>query len=217
MDEGPDKKRVKILPVFFLVAMALMFLDLFMFAWSCRSFMSGARGDNGVLRDLPVIQDEAIVVLTGDSGRIPKAFEILRNRRSPWLIISGANKKVALAELVNQQGDSSWNIHEVWEKVVMESRSNSTVDNAVESRALLNAKKIKRVILVTSDYHMYRTLKIFNQYAPEFQYLPVTVPSELSKEFDLFSSQTVTGLWKLWVEYVKLNSFRLRRIIYFLE
>lgn len=179
--------------------------------------MSGTRGETGILRDLPVSSDEAIVVLTGDSGRIPKAFEILRNRRSPWLIISGANKKVALAELVNQQGDSSLNIHEVWERVVVESRSSSTVDNAVESRALLNDRKIKRVILVTSDYHMYRTLKVFNVYAPEFQYLPVTVPSELSKEFDLFSSQTVTGLWKLWVEYVKLNSFRLRRIIYIFE
>ncbi len=203
----------KILIVAFCVAISVTLLDLVHFAWDCRAFMEGEDGDVARLDALPVSPDEAIVVLTGDSGRIPKAFEILRRRRSPWLIISGANKKVALAELVNQQGDSSTNIHEVWQRVVMESRSNSTVDNAVESHQLLTERKMKRVILVTSDYHMVRTLKIFNRYAPEFQYFPFPVPSELSKKFDFFSSHTMTGFWKLWVEYVKLNVYRAQHLI----
>ncbi len=209
---GEGKKRLRIFSTLLLLIVALTLFDLFWFAWDCRAFVGGNGSEFGVLGDLPVTPDEAIVVLTGDSRRIAKAFELLRKRHSPWLIISGANKKVALAELVNQQGDSSWNIHEVWEKVVMESRSNSTVDNAKESREILNERKVHRVILVTSDYHMVRTLRIFNKYAPEFTYLPIPVPSEISREFDLFSSHTMTGLWKLWVEYLKLNYFRLLQI-----
>ncbi len=205
-------RKGKFLIVAFSVAVVITLMDLVHFAWECREFMEEENGEVARLDSLTVTVDEAILVLTGDSGRIPKAFEILRKRRSPWLIISGANKKVALAELVNQQGDSSTNIHEVWQRVVMESRSNSTVDNAVESRLLLSERKIKRVILVTSDYHMVRTLKIFNRYAPEFQYFPFPVPSELAKKFDLFSSHTMTGVWKLWVEYVKLNAYRAQHL-----
>jgi uncharacterized SAM-binding protein YcdF (DUF218 family) len=121
---------------------------------------------------------EAIVVLTGDIRRIPKAIELLRKRDSEVLIISGTAKGVSLTEVVNRQGDASTHIHEVWDKIVLDAESTSTLENAEKSGALLQQRRLSHLVLVTSDYHMDRALAVFVRALPGRDILGFSVQSQ---------------------------------------
>jgi uncharacterized SAM-binding protein YcdF (DUF218 family) len=111
----------------------------------------------------PAKGQEAIVVLTGDKLRIPKAIELLKNKKQDYLIISGTAKGISLVDLVNQQFGSAENVQQIWENIIIESASSSTLENALETKKILENKKIQSFILVTSDYHLYRAHLIFKK------------------------------------------------------
>lgn len=187
---------------------AWLVVDMAKFGWWCRYYSAQAKLGPQAL-SFPSGEGEAIVVLTGDHSRIPRALELLRVRSSPLLIISGTKKGTRLTELVNQQGASAAvNIHELWKKIVLESRSSSTIENAQESAKLLAARKVTRVILVTSDYHMHRSVAIFRAIAPGYDYHEYPVASEVAELSFSPDARTFTALWKLWIEYWKYFLFR---------
>ena len=155
---------------------------------------------------------EAIVVLTGEKRRIPEAMELLRQRESEKLIISGVHGGVPLIDVVNRQEGASFRIHETWERIEMESDSLSTIENAEKSAAILKKHKLEKIILVTSDYHMPRSLKIFEDALPGYEVHAYPIRSVFS---DLvFEKQfTVANLRKLATESFKylLYTFGLYR------
>jgi len=126
-----------------------------------------------------VSASEAIVVLTGDKRRIPKAVELLRARKSPKLLISGVYKGVTLSAIINAQEGSSTNVQEIWKHIILESKSTSTIGNAKESGKVLKKNQITRVILVTSDFHMMRSLILFKRISPWVEYIPYPVVYEI--------------------------------------
>ena len=159
--------------------------------------------------------EEAIVVLTGDGGRIPKGIELLRQRQSPVLLISGAGKGATLRNLVNQQGQSAAHIHEVWDRILVESDSQTTVENAIISKRLLSPRQVKRIILVTSDYHMWRATRIFKAVYPEVEYFEFPVSSsvaDLANYPQAKMSLAMEGIWRLFSEYGRTLLFRLNRL-----
>lgn len=156
----------------------------------------------------PKIDSEAIVVLTGDQRRIPKAIELLRNRGSSVLIISGTGKGTTLTDLVNVQGDAILHVPEVWGKIILESKSSSTVENAIETGKILSERKISRVILTTSDYHLWRSQLIFKKYLPQYDYFLYPVASVLG-DISWGSLEMWLVSWlRLFTEYVKWAFFR---------
>lgn len=160
----------------FLLACVALLVDCMRF-WMVYGYWSN-RADLGLGQVASVAAPaEAIVVLTGDGGRIPKAIELLNKRESDILIISGTAKGITLTELVNRQGDSSMHIREVWDKVVLDSVSTSTLENAEKSGALLRERRLRHLVLVTSDYHMDRALAVFVRALPGFDILGYAVSS----------------------------------------
>lgn len=148
---------------------------------------------------------EAIIVLTGDRVRIPKAFQLMHSRKSEWLIISGAGRGITLTEVVNQQGGGSADsIHTVWERIILESRSASTIENGIESAKIARQRQVKSLVLVTSDYHMQRAATIFRKLIPEIPVFEFPVSSgvfvpEFSKFFRI--------LWIVGLEYWKYRLY----------
>lgn len=195
--------RMRRVLLLFITIATLQVWDILRFASTCREY---AAQEDRVISDPG--QAQAIVVLTGDKNRIPKALELLHSRGSRFLIISGTHREVSLTELVNQQGRSAVNIHEVWKKIILESKSSSTVENAQESAAILTKNKIQTVILVTSEYHMERSLLIFKRVLPGMRYIAVPTPSEVSEIGWLFSHVSLTGMSKFLIEYWKLRVFQ---------
>lgn len=196
MLETPPKKRtaLKVALAAIAVGLVIFLWDLYAFSRTCDQWADVGRSGTYALP--PVSSHEAIVVLTGDRRRIPKALELLRSRGSPLLLISGTGKGISLTELVNQQGDSAVKIHEHWEKIVLEDKSTSTIQNARNSSKVLHEKGVKRIILVTSEYHMNRSLMIFKKAVPDAEIFAYPVASD-------YSQKSLTGLWFFWLEYWK--------------
>jgi uncharacterized SAM-binding protein YcdF (DUF218 family) len=128
----------------------------------------------------PPVADEAIVVVTGDTRRIPRALALLAERDAPLLVISGVQPGVTLHQLL---GASAFLPKALLERIVIEAEAASTRDNAGRTRPLLKERHVRRVILVTSDYHMYRTLRAFESIAKDFEYVPYPVSSETGDRF----------------------------------
>lgn len=188
----------------------LLFLgaQLYRFGTQCAFYARAARAGLALL-PTDVSPNEAIVVLTGAGKRIPKALELLRTRRSPLLIISGAGKGTTLTDLVNQQGDAALRIHEVWGKILVESRSSSTIENAQETAEIVKKRGISRLILVTSEFHMPRASEIFHRIMPWETIIEYPIASDVSQIRMNFSSRTLNGLWYFWWEFLKNRLYRL--------
>jgi uncharacterized SAM-binding protein YcdF (DUF218 family) len=165
-------------------------------AWDLSRFIARYESEATLTAPLPkeTSLNEAIVVLTGDKGRIPKALELLRERGSPLLIISGVGKGATLVDVINNQGGAAGNIRELWNRIELEAKSQSTIENVYESGKILLEKKNKRVILVTSDYHMPRSLGIFRRVLPQQEIFPYPIKSDNS-------------FWYNWNEYWKNRIF----------
>lgn len=199
--------KLKWIPWLLLGIFAAFFIDFAFFFIQCRGFSEQSLLGIDQLKT-PKIENEAIVVLTGDRNRIPRAVELLRQRDSKLLLISGGGKGIKLVELVNFQLDSKENMQEIWKKIILESNSTTTIENAIESQKILSLQKIGRVILITSEYHMPRSLIIFRTIAPELEYLPYPTPSELSQYGILHPEKFFDAFLKVFAEYWKLFLFK---------
>ncbi|MCB0406066.1 MAG: YdcF family protein, partial [Bdellovibrionales bacterium] len=110
----------------------LLAVDFAWFWMSCRAYTDSAETGTGIEMVAPTPQ-EAIVVLAGDSNRIPTALRLLRERNGPLVLLSGVEPGIPLVEIVNSQGSSTVDIHKTWERIVTESRSRTTIENAEEA------------------------------------------------------------------------------------
>ncbi len=102
---------------------------------------------------------DAVVVLAGDVGRIQKAINVFTEMRAQYLLISGVGKKFQIEKYAPNQKKNP--------NVIIENTSTSTVENAIECEKLLRQFSVRNILLVTSDYHMYRSLYIFKKILPK--------------------------------------------------
>jgi len=158
--------------------------------------------------------NEGMVVLTGDRNRIRVAMELLLQRGSQFLIISGIGKGATLTDLINAQTLGSLDLKTIWEKTILEAQSTSTIENAIECSKILRSKKVTRVILVTSDYHMSRSLALFKKFSPEIDYVVHPTPSEFTEALQGKMDHAFEGLYKFIYEFLKdsLFTFYLLRV-----
>ena len=151
--------------------------------------------------------DTGLVVLTGDRKRIKVALELLIQKEGQFLIISGIGKGATLTDLINAQTESPIDLKIIWEKIILESQSTSTIENAIECAKILRSKKVTRVILVTSDYHMSRSLALFKKFSPEIEYLIHPTPSDFTDALHGNMDHALEGLYKFIIEFLKDSLF----------
>ncbi|MBI5894408.1 MAG: YdcF family protein [Deltaproteobacteria bacterium] len=107
------------------------------------------------------LESDAIVVLTGGMGRVEEGALLLLNGRAHHLILSGVNKESDLRAILFKTRlnvDAS--------KAILESNSTNTYENAVEAAKIIRHKNFKKIILVTSQYHMKRAFYTFRKIIP---------------------------------------------------
>jgi uncharacterized SAM-binding protein YcdF (DUF218 family) len=103
---------------------------------------------------------DAAVVLTGASGRIEHAVDVLRQGKAGKLLIAGADPLVTKVDLARRIPGSA--------KVIkccvdLGSESVDTRTNAEEAQRWLDRHKFKSVRLITSDWHMRRARYEFDK------------------------------------------------------
>lgn len=123
-----------------------------------------------------------IVILTGGNGRLEYSLQLLAERKAKHLFISGVGENVSIADILHQVPD------EIRKKiqesdVILGHHAENTIGNAQEVKDWLESSEnqnlnYKNIILVTSNYHMPRSLLELKTALPTFSITsaPVIVP-----------------------------------------
>lgn len=112
---------------------------------------------------------DAIIVLTGGSLRLEKGFELLAARMADRLLVSGVDKAISLDELLRVAGVAPADLECC---VTLGYMAEDTGSNAIESAVWIRSNKVTSVRLVTSSYHMPRSLLEFHATVPGVEIVP---------------------------------------------
>jgi uncharacterized SAM-binding protein YcdF (DUF218 family) len=129
----------------------------------------------------PARRTDAIVVLTGGSGRLRQAFELLEQDRAQQLFVSGVERSVEVAELLRINRIAP---PELACCVVLGYKAGDTRGNALETAAWMGEQGFASLRLVTATYHMPRSLLEFRYAMPEIEILPHPVFTKSFKQAD---------------------------------
>ncbi len=119
----------------------------------------------------------AIVVLTGGAGRVEHGIRLLLDGKAEKLFVSGANKEVTYDDIIRFTPKSSREkIRKMaTKKIVLGSNAENTIGNAEETKQWLAGKKFRSILLVTSHYHMPRSMSEFKALMPDLIIIPEPV------------------------------------------
>lgn len=125
------------------------------------------------------LRAQAIVVLTGGANRINTGFDLLSRDIAKHLFITGVNKGISKAEIM-ESADIEIDEELLECCVHLGHKATNTKENASEAyRLIQNKGSIQSLILVTSDYHMPRSMYEFSTRFDKVKITPITVKSGL--------------------------------------
>ncbi len=117
---------------------------------------------------------EAIIALTGGRNRIAEAVRLLNQGKAEKLFISGVNKATDLKAIQERQ-DLEINTDR---EIALGTEATNTVENAIETKEWLEKNHIKSIRLVTSNYHIPRSIIEFKVHNPALKIIIHPVYSE---------------------------------------
>ena len=135
---------------------------------------------------------DAIVVLTGGADRLPTALSLLEKKKAPKMLISGVNSKVSMGALFGRIDK------EFLDQIELGYKADNTFENALETKEWTEKNKIKSILLVTSFYHMPRSLFELRSAMSDIQIYPVPVFIQTQEHWTYTRSA-----WLVFVEYNK--------------
>jgi uncharacterized SAM-binding protein YcdF (DUF218 family) len=154
----------------------------------------------------PISNDEtdAIVIFTGGRGRIEQGFELLKIYPNTPILVSGVWRELRnlpLTKTLEQDID-----------ITLGHDAQNTLGNAQETKKWVQSRGIKSIRLVTSHYHMPRSLLVLHRTMPDLVIIPHPI---ISDHFQTESWWNNRKLYKMIVgEY---NKFLLISVREFLE
>lgn len=107
---------------------------------------------------------DAVVVLTGGSGRIVRGLEVLDRGLAPRLFVSGVDRHVKPGEFAAEYKVAAERMQCC---VTLGFESTDTFSNAQEVARWVAKEKIRKLRLVTNDWHMRRAAFELQRAAPE--------------------------------------------------
>ncbi len=131
----------------------LFLIWIFGFVWFAAS-TPGPAGD---------VETDAIVVATGEAGRIQRGIEVLDKGLAQEMLISGVNSNVTPDEFAAEFGVSRRQMNCC---IDLGFSATDTRSNATEITQWAMANKHKTLRLVTSDWHMRRAESELNRLLP---------------------------------------------------
>ncbi len=165
---------------------------------------------SGIVNREPVAvpRTDAIVVVTGGSQRVGDAIGLLGADRGSRLLISGVNEKTGREELAKLNPSA----RELLACCVdLDYRARNTIGNAIEARRWQRKHRFRSLLVVTSNYHMPRTIAEFAHAMPGIRLVPHPVVTD---QID------TGGWWNRWStvkvlvpEYGKYIAARLRGMV----
>jgi uncharacterized SAM-binding protein YcdF (DUF218 family) len=122
-----------------------------------------------LLHDDPGVETDAIVVLTGGRQRLESGLDLLIAGKARKLFISGVNQKVDREELLHALGPAA---ERAACCIVLGHEAETTAGNARETANWIDGEGYKSLRLVTSWYHLPRSLLEFRRTMPDLMIVP---------------------------------------------
>jgi len=151
---------------------------------------------------------DGIVVLTGGASRISDAIELLATGHGKRLLISGVHRATSSAEIA-RSNPRYQNL--VVCCVDLDHSAVNTTGNAVETRRWVRDRGFSSLIVVTSAYHMPRTMAELARQLPDVALVPFPVVTEKLRNEPWWTSGLTARL--ILSEYVKFVAAQLRMSI----
>ncbi len=124
--------------------------------------------------EIPKTPDAAIIVLTGGAGRLEYGLQLLAQHKGSTMFVSGVGEKVTVSDIVKQAPDAiEKTINEA--EIAIGHQAENTIGNAQEIRKWLKSSHYKNIILVTTNYHMPRSILEISTALPSVHIIPAPV------------------------------------------
>lgn len=124
---------------------------------------------------------DAIIVLTGSKGRIDAGLHLLSFDYGKHLFVSGVGQKASLKDISKFLASfSSDYVETLKSSITLGHFADSTEGNAIESMEWIKKNDYKKIILVTSNYHMPRSLWLFKNSMPDIEFIPYPVVNNVN-------------------------------------
>ena len=168
-----------------------------LFAFWFGGFCIFAYKINNFTTDIQVNTD-AIIVLTGGRNRISEAAKLYNADLAKHMFISGVAKDITLENIQNTQHIK------IKESKTVEIGYNAanTVENANETKEWVRKNNINSIRLVTSNYHIFRSLIEFRKHLSDTKILLHPVYSEYIEKKWWTSWQTFSLIFKEYNKFI---------------
>ena len=151
---------------------------------------------------------QAIVALTGGSTRITTALELLQQKKGQRLLISGVNEDTLKSDIAAMHADKV----ELFDCCVdVERLAADTIGNARETANWMTANGYTSLIIVTSAYHMPRSVLEFRRQMDGVELVPYPVPLDSINKEEWWKNATTLRF--MVNEYLKYLGARARDYI----
>jgi len=127
---------------------------------------------------------QGIAILTGGKGRISEGIKLFLETQNSILLITGVDKKVDSEQIVPARLLKN-------PKVFIDKNSDTTLDNANAIIQWATVNKITNVLVVTSDYHMPRSMLVLKKKSKKLNFYPYLVTSNIRLEEKLLKDSKV--------------------------
>lgn len=141
---------------------------------------------------------DAIVALTGGSQRVEDAIDLLAKGFAGRLLISGVNERTGRDEIARMAPGRRALVECC---VDLDHRARNTVGNAAETRRWVKEHGFASLIVVTSNYHMPRTMAELDYAMPDVRKEPHAVVTDILGNERWWTNPAAIRL--LFAEYAK--------------
>jgi uncharacterized SAM-binding protein YcdF (DUF218 family) len=187
-DRSVYGRRFGVFPALVFLLLGVVAFDFLMFARRAADSVPAATR-----------QADAIVALTGGSGlRIAAGVGLVTAGYGERLLISGVNPDVGIDALVTLAGGAP----ETYACCVdIGYRAETTIGNAEETAAWAYEHGYSQLIIVTSDYHMPRSLILLQRAMPDIELQPYAVRTVVDPSAILRDGKSFQGVLTEWAKW----------------
>ncbi len=193
----PAQRGIALVPILVVVVVLLVL-------WFSRHFILGGFGTFLDVGDEPQKAEAAVVLAGGWTGeRVLKGGDLVRQGFVPFALLSGPNVYYERAEcdysipFAIERGYAATDF-----ECVQMSDVHSTEQEAAVMIEELRRRGLKKVLLVTSDFHTRRARRFYKAQAPDIEFVIIGVPM---KSFELKHWYSEREGWKtVSLEWLKL-------------
>jgi len=113
------------------------------------------------------METDIIAVLTGGAMRLEEGLGAFANTKAKKILISGVGDGFTKKILLSKTNKNKYFKQIDPANIILGNIASNTTENALETKLFMDLNHYKSLRLVTSDYHMPRSLLIFKRIMPE--------------------------------------------------